>query len=91
MNNGSEQAADFFPISRFRRDYYRPDVVAKTLETLDEAESIRLANEESGRKKEEVSIAKILPPVVNILAPKDGSEVSTKEIEVKFEIIQQNP
>jgi hypothetical protein len=86
MNNGSEQAADFFPISRFRRDYYRPDVVAKTLETLDEAESIRLANEESGRKKEEVSIAKILPPVVNILAPKDGSEVSTKEIEVKFEI-----
>ena len=38
------------------------------------------------RKRQEVSVAKILPPVVSILSPKDGSEVSTKEIEVKFEI-----
>jgi WD40 repeat protein len=86
VNNGSDQAADFFPISKFRRDYYRPDVVAKILETLDEGESLRLANEESGRKKQEVSIAKILPPVVNILSPKDGSETSTKELEVKFQV-----
>ena len=86
VNNGSEEAADFFPISKFRRDYYRPDVVAKILETLDEGESIRLANEESGRKKQEVTIAKILPPVVNILSPKDGSEISDKEIEIRFSI-----
>jgi len=86
VNNGSDQAADFFPISRFRTAYYRPDVVAKILETLDEAESIRLADEESGKKKKQVSIAKILPPVVNILSPKDGSETSIKEIEVKFEV-----
>jgi hypothetical protein len=59
-------------------------VVAKILETLDEGESIRLANEESGRKKQEVSIAKILPPIVSILSPKDGFGVSNKEIEVKF-------
>jgi len=86
MNNGREEAADFFPISRFRAAYYRPDVVAKTLETLDEAEAIRIANEESGKKSKEVSVAKILPPVVSILSPKDGSEVSDKEIEVKFEV-----
>jgi hypothetical protein len=86
VNNGSDQAADFFPISRFRAAYYRPDVVAKTLETLDEGEAIRLSNEESGRKKGEISVAKILPPVVSILSPKDGSETSAKEIEVKFEV-----
>jgi hypothetical protein len=86
MNNGSDEAADFFPISRFRRDYYRPDVVAKILEKLDEAEAIREANAESGKRREEVSVAKILPPIVNILSPKDGSEVSDKEIEVKFEV-----
>jgi hypothetical protein len=85
VNNGSDQAADFFPISRFRTAYYRPDVVAKILETLDEREAIRLSNEGSGRKKAEVSVAKILPPVVSILSPKDGSETSAKEIEVKFE------
>jgi len=86
VNNGSDQAADFFPISRFRAAYYRPDVVAKVLETLDEAEAIRIANEESGKKSKEVSVAKILPPVVSILSPKDGSEVSANEIEVKFEV-----
>jgi len=86
VNNGSDQAADFFAISKFRRDYYRPDVVAKTLETLDEAEAIKLANKESGKKAPEVSVAKILPPVVTILSPKNGSEVSNKEIEVRFEI-----
>ncbi|HUL20044.1 MAG TPA: caspase family protein, partial [Thermodesulfobacteriota bacterium] len=86
VNNGNDQAADFFPISRFRPTYYRPDVVAKTLETLDEAEAIKLANKELGKKAPEVSVAKILPPVVTILSPKDGSEASSKEIEVSFEI-----
>ncbi|MGZ3513302.1 MAG: caspase family protein [Thermodesulfobacteriota bacterium] len=86
VNNGSDQAADFFPISRFRTAYYRPDVVAKVLETLDEAEAIKLANKESTKKVEEVAVAKILPPVVSILSPKDGSEVSGKEIEIKFSI-----
>ena len=86
VNNGSDQAADFFPISRFRPTYYRPDLIAKVLETLDEPEAIRIANEESGKKSKEVSITKILPPVVTILSPKDGSETSAKEIEVKFEV-----
>jgi WD40 repeat protein len=86
VNNGNDQAADFFPISRFRPTYYRPDVVAKVLETLDEPEAIKLANEESGRKKAEMPVSKILPPVVSILSPKDGSEASSQEIEVSFEI-----
>ena len=86
VNNGNEEAADFFPVSRFRGTYYRPDVIAKTLETLDEAEAIKLANKESGKKVEEVPVAKIFPPVVNILSPKDGSKVSATEIEVEFSI-----
>ena len=86
VNNGDDKAADFFPISRFRRDYYRPDVVAKTLKTLDETEAIKLANKESGKKAQEVSVLEILPPVVTIVSPKDGSEVSSQEIEVRFEI-----
>ena len=86
VNNGSDQAADFFPISRFRSTYYRPDVVAKVLETLDEPEAIKLANKESTKKVQEVPVVKILPPVVNILSPKDGSDTSAKEIEVKFEV-----
>jgi WD40 repeat protein len=86
VNNGSEEAADFFPISRFRTAYYRPDVVAKVLETLDEAEAIKLANKESTKKMQEVPVTKMLPPVVSILSPKDGSQTSAKEVELKFEV-----
>jgi hypothetical protein len=39
-----------------------------------------------GKESKEVPVAKILPPVVSILSPRDGSEVSNKEIEVKFSI-----
>jgi hypothetical protein len=27
VNNGQNQAADFFPAERFRNTYYRPDVI----------------------------------------------------------------
>jgi WD40 repeat protein len=85
VNNGQDQAADFFPASKFRSTYYRPDVIAKVLETLDEKEGIRLANAESGRRQE-ASVHQMLPPIINILSPHDGAEVSTSEIKVSFSI-----
>ena len=36
VNRGWDQAADFFPASRFRERFSRPDVVQKILDTLDE-------------------------------------------------------
>jgi WD40 repeat protein len=86
VNHGGDEAADFFPVSRFRGTNYRPDVIAKTLETSDEAEAIKLANRETGKKSEEVPVSKTLPPVVTVLSPRDGSETSAREIEVRFEV-----
>ena len=43
VDNGPDQAADFFPASRFRDYFYRPDVVSLVLKTLDEAEAVRQA------------------------------------------------
>jgi WD40 repeat protein len=85
VNNGQDQVADFFPASKFRSTYYRPDVIAKVLETLEETQGIRLANAESG-KKPEASVQQMLPPVVNIISPRDNAEVSTTEIVVSFSI-----
>ncbi len=86
LNQGKDQAADFFPASRFRSTYYRPDVTAKILETQDEKEALRLANEESGRKRPVLAIETILPPVVTILSPADGSIVSRPEVTVSFDV-----
>ena len=43
VDNGPDRAADFFPASRFRDRFYRPEVVSLVLKTLDETEAVRQA------------------------------------------------
>lgn len=86
VNRGADDAADFFSVSRFRSVYYRPDVVAKTLETKDADSALAEADKESGRKTEEVSITKLLPPLVTILYPADGERLRDSEITLKFHV-----
>lgn len=84
LNRGKDQAADFFPASRFRNQFNRPDVLAKVLETRDETEAVRLANAEAGRKMQVQSIVQVLPPVVEIVSPNEGVAVSTASITLKY-------
>lgn len=86
VNNGKDQAADFFAVGQFRSTYYRPDVVSKVLRAGDEQLAVKEANEETGRKQREVSVAQQLPPVVEIISPGDGSEVSATDVTVRFRL-----
>ncbi|MDQ3686491.1 MAG: hypothetical protein M3430_12955, partial [Acidobacteriota bacterium] len=86
VNNGRDRAADFFPAGQFRDVYYRPDVVSKVLETGNEARAVQLANEEAGRKQQQADVAKLLPPVVEIVSPADGAEAAASEIVVRFAV-----
>lgn len=76
VNRGKDHAADFFPASRFRERFYRPDILAKVLGTQDEAAAVRLANEEAGRRTQTTSIAQVLPPVVEL---RSASELQTDQ------------
>ncbi len=78
LDNGANQGADFFPAARFRNNYYRPDVVAKVLNTLDISESLRLAAEEKIKQQ--------LPPVITLLSPEDGSNFSDNNITLHYSI-----
>ena len=84
VNRGKDQAADFFPASRFRGQFYRPDVPSKILDTQDESIALRLANTEAGRKTQMQSIVQVLPPVVEIVSPNEGASVSTASITLKY-------
>jgi WD40 repeat protein len=77
LDNGANQAADFFPAARFRNNYYRPDVVAKVLNTLDISESLRLAEE---------NLKKQVPPVITLLSPEDGSDFSDNSLTLRYSI-----
>ena len=47
INRGLSRAADFFPASRFRATYFRPDVIAAVLATADFDAALRLANQDA--------------------------------------------
>ncbi|HZS10048.1 MAG TPA: caspase family protein [Blastocatellia bacterium] len=84
LNNGSDAASDFFPFSKFRAARYRPELMARILEVQDPSAALKMANAESGRKREETEVRKVLPPVVEILSPADQAEVSAQEVTLQF-------
>src|SRR5579885_3658683 len=86
VNNGRDAAADFFPVGQFRSVYYRPDVVSKILQTGDEQLALKEANEEAGRKQQQADLKQMLPPVVEIVSPSDGAEVSSNEVTVRYSL-----
>lgn len=86
VNNGTDQLPDFFPVAQFRSIYYRPDVVSKVITLGDEQLALKQANEEAGRSQQQTNIALLLPPVVEIVSPREGTEVSTTDITVQFRV-----
>ena len=86
INRGKAQSADFFPASRFRETYYRPDVVERMLKTSDEDEALKQADAARGRKTEVVDVNKTLPPVVAILSPQNNAEQTEAGVKVQFTV-----
>jgi WD40 repeat protein len=89
VNRGLDHEADFFPASRFRDTFYRPDVVSRVLDTLDEAEALRVAYADAGLRAAPASspsVLKQLPPVVEILSPGDGSSFQGSSVTVGFRV-----
>ena len=87
LNRGANQVADFFPASRFRDQFYRPDVVRLVLAKLDEEEALRAADAARGATEAETApITQDLPPVLNILSPADGAQLSLPYAEVEYAV-----
>jgi hypothetical protein len=86
VNRGWDQAADFFPASRFRDRFSRPDIVRNILVSLDEAAAIEQANRQANIRTDNSSAASRLPPVVKILSPITGAAVNGSEVTVEYEL-----
>ena len=79
VNRGLDDAADFFPASRFRERFYRPAAVGAVLRTLD----IDKALEETASRAAP-GTPLTLPPVVTILSPQEGDAVNGSTVEVHY-------
>ena len=82
VNRGPDQEADFFPASRFRDRFYKPEVVSAVLRTLD----IEAALKESGAKAQGPITAAALPPIIKILSPQQAAIVVASPVPVRYSV-----
>lgn len=73
VNRGLGETADFYPASRFRERFYRPDVIDQVLETLDEGQALARADTERGKRTQTIQLGQILPPSIELLSPNEGT------------------
>ncbi len=86
INRNWNETADFFPGSRFRDRFYRPDIIQLVLKLVDENRAIREANRVAKRNDGNEDILKRLPPVIKILGPDTDTEFRSKEIKLKYSL-----
>ena len=90
LNNGNDKAAYFYPASKFRKTYYRPDIIDNILKTYNEEEAISLANEASNKQLAVAPIEQTLPPVINILSPVTGTTLGSKGVKIVYQATSPN-
>ena len=81
-----DDPVDFFPASRFRDRFYRPDIVQLVVKMRDEKRAIAEANIRAKRKMEEESIHAILPAVVEIIADPRGIETDKPDLTLTYRL-----
>ena len=86
LNRGWNQLADFFPASRFRDRFNRPDIVRLVLDTLDEDAAIKQANALAKRREDTRPLIEHLPPVIRIADPADGTSVTTNKVTLDYAV-----
>jgi hypothetical protein len=89
MNRGLDRAADWYGADQFAATFYRPDVVAKTLELGSEEAAFKALGRPQTWQSP-VDVVKHAPPAVRILAPQDGIKLDATEFPLRFEILKQN-
>ncbi|MCK1389032.1 caspase family protein [Bradyrhizobium sp. 21] len=86
VNRVGSRNADFFPASRLRERFSRPDIVQQVLIALDEGKAIEAANRAAKLSSDTTPVNSRLPPVISILSPSDGGSVRDREIAVDYEL-----
>ncbi len=84
INRGVAASADFFTGSRFRANFFRPDLITAVLETADFDAALRITSQSVvpplSSPATSPDIEQKTPPVVTVLSPRDGDSFSSSEV-----------
>lgn len=87
FNNGADKSPDFFGASRFRQQFYRPDVIAQVIQTLDVDKALQLADNARGQKTVTRNVSNMKPPVISILEPKTSPEQTDTKLVLTYKAV----
>ncbi|MBI5552655.1 MAG: caspase family protein [Desulfobacterales bacterium] len=84
INRGGHGTPEFYGAARFRRQFYRPDVLARVIDTLDVQKALALADQARGQKSVATDIQAILPPTIKILSPASGEKTRSTRLTIIY-------
>jgi hypothetical protein len=79
-------APTFYPASRFRDKFYRPDVVERVLNLRNEAEALEEANAAAGTTTEQQPVEALLPATVTIVNGGRTIETESRDISITYKL-----
>ncbi len=87
INRGLDQEPEVYTASRFRDQFYRPDIIDHVLQELDPQKALEVADRAAGRRPTAVkSIAEDTPPRVAIIDPAEATFVDKPDLSVAYSI-----
>jgi WD40 repeat protein len=86
VNRGWDKGADFFPATKFRNRFYRPDIVRAAFQLADAEKAGGLANRKAGAKPVPQDIRRALPPVLTIVEPITEGSFESKDFRLTYEV-----
>jgi WD40 repeat protein len=84
LNHGSKQASEFYSASRFRKQFYRPDIVSRVLDTLDVEKALALADKARCTETVFKEVKFILPPIIEILSPVENVKTESNKLTIIY-------
>lgn len=79
-------SADMFRMGTFREHYYRPDITSRVLFSKDEASAQAEADAASPRAAPHIPIRELLPPIVRLIDPRDGTSTKVRSLQVRVAV-----
>ncbi len=89
VNQDRDRAPDFYPASRFRSRFYRPDVIQRVLRTpnLDVEEAVREADKAAGLPNTRAApVSSLLTPVIEINDPRTPAAVDRTDLQLGYSV-----